>query len=66
MVRSRGSYCSTPRSDIVVIATSAGSTGPAMRRLVEFPAMEIVRPGDGGFAQRVGQFRGIGRAQARL
>jgi len=44
MVRSRGSYCRTPRSDIVVTATSAGSTGPAMRRLVEFPASAMVRP----------------------
>src|SRR6266567_1800834 len=44
MVRSRGSYCRTSRKESVVTATSAGSTGPAMRRFVEFPASAIVRP----------------------
>ena len=46
MVRSCGSYCSTPRSERVVIATSAGSIGPAMRRLVALPASAMVWPAE--------------------
>src|SRR5689334_1760395 len=43
MVRSRGSYWSTPRKETVVISTSAGAIGPAMRRFVELPHSVMVR-----------------------
>ena len=61
MVRSCGSYWMTPRRESVLIATSAGSMGPAMRRLEELPASAMVWPADGRRAEGVGQFGGIRR-----